>query len=113
VLFSNHCMSSIHEEYNQTAEKQKNYIHVLQQNFNQHCQDLTRQAIEKLEKTPQSNVEERGKIAAEHKAALKQSLNLFKQEISSSDSATRHKMEELYNQYESSAMVQFEKFFTK
>ncbi len=102
-------MPNLDDTYTQTVNEQRNYLLSLQTAFNQHCEEITAQAQEKLNKTPETDIEGRKKIADEQKKLLEDAIVQLKKEINGSSSKNRVRLEEIFSQIENAKLADLEK----
>lgn len=93
-------MATIDEQYLQIISDQRGYLNKLQEAFNTHCDQITKEAEDKLAQIPATDTEARKKILIAQKTDLDKALNEFKQELNYSNGKIRKKLEELYTQKE-------------
>lgn len=94
--------------YQQTIDKQRNYLLKLQSAFNEHCDQITVDAEKKLNTVPMEAKEQRDVVMKEQKMKLDQALSQLRREIESSSLATRKKLEEINNQREQEKLKELE-----
>lgn len=93
-------MATIDEQYQQLINEQRGYLNKLQEAFNTHCDQITKEAEDKIANIPKTDPESQKKILITQKTGLDNALNEFKRELNNSTGKTRKKLEELYTQKE-------------
>ncbi|HLG26024.1 MAG TPA: hypothetical protein VI588_04565 [Candidatus Gracilibacteria bacterium] len=106
-------MATLDELYTQTISEHRDYLAKLQSAFNQHCDEITKIAKDKMKAVPETEVETRKKIFGEQKKELDEALANLKTEIDSSNAKTRKKLEEIHTQREAIKLKELEDMMNK
>lgn len=97
-------------KYQETIDKQRDYLSKLQEAFNQHCDQITAEAETQLKAIPEapSNTEARQQVYEAQKKKLDEALSQLRGEIDRSSRETRKKLEEINQQREESKLEELE-----
>lgn len=95
-------------KYQETIDKQRDYLAKLQAAFNQHCDEITAEAEKKLEGVPETEAQARQQVYETQKKKLDEALAQLRNEIDRSSRETRKKLEEINNQREKNKLSELE-----
>lgn len=96
------------DEYQATIDHQRNYLLQLQEAFNKHCDAITAESEQQLQKLPLEDNETRQQILAIQKQKLQSALAELRQEISASTAKTRQKLESIIAKREEKELQELE-----
>lgn len=91
-------------QYNEVVDSHRDYLTRLQEAFDKKCEAIGAESKKKLEATPESDKEARKTILLDQQKKLDETLTQLKQVVNQSSAEVRHKLEEIENKRDQSAL---------